>query len=66
MKVESVPLESLKPYDNNAKRHTPEQIEAVGNSIREFGSATPSSRGTTRTALPRSLPATPARRRPRR
>jgi len=36
MKVESVPLETLKPYDNNAKRHTPEQIEAVGNSIREF------------------------------
>lgn len=41
MKVESVPLESLKPYDNNAKRHTPEQIEAVGNSIREFGFRNP-------------------------
>lgn len=41
MKVESVPLETLKPYDNNAKRHTPEQIEAVGNSIREFGFRNP-------------------------
>lgn len=41
MKVESALLESLKPYDNNAKRHTPEQIEAVGNSIREFGFRNP-------------------------
>lgn len=36
-----VPLEELRPYDNNAKRHTPEQIEAVGNSIREFGFRNP-------------------------
>lgn len=41
MRVESVPLETLKPYDNNAKMHTPEQIEAVGNSIREFGFRNP-------------------------
>lgn len=41
MRVESVPIEALKPYDNNAKRHTPEQIEAVGNSIREFGFRNP-------------------------
>lgn len=41
MKIECVPLESLKPYDNNAKRHTAEQIEAVGNSIREFGFRNP-------------------------
>lgn len=41
MKVESVPLASLKPYDNNAKRHTKEQIEAVANSIREFGFRNP-------------------------
>ena len=41
MKIECVPLESLKPYGNNAKRHTSEQIEAVGNSIREFGFRNP-------------------------
>lgn len=41
MKVESVPMASLKPYDNNAKRHTKEQIEAVANSIREFGFRNP-------------------------
>lgn len=37
LKVEQVPLEMLKPYDGNAKKHTNEQIEAVENSIREFG-----------------------------
>lgn len=36
-----VPLDELKPYGNNAKRHTAEQIEAVGNSIREFGFRNP-------------------------
>lgn len=41
MKVESVPLASLKPYDNNAKKHTREQIEAVESSIREFGFRNP-------------------------
>ena len=41
MKIECVPLESLKPYDNNAKWHMAEQIEAVGNSIREFGFRNP-------------------------
>ena len=41
MRVESVPLASLKPYDNNAKRHTKEQMEAVENSIREFGFRNP-------------------------
>ena len=32
-----VPLSELKAYDNNAKRHTREQIDAVEASIREFG-----------------------------
>ena len=41
MKVEQVPLGTLKPYDNNAKKHTEEQLEAVKNSIREFGFRNP-------------------------
>lgn len=36
-----VPLEELKPYDNNAKRHTAEQLSAVEASIREFGFRNP-------------------------
>lgn len=40
-RIVMVQLDELKPYDNNAKRHTPEQIEAVGNSIREFGFRNP-------------------------
>lgn len=36
-----VPLEELKPYDNNAKRHTREQLSAVEASIREFGFRNP-------------------------
>ena len=36
-----VPLEALKPYDNNAKRHTREQLAAVEASIREFGFRNP-------------------------
>lgn len=41
MEVVQVPLAALKAYDNNAKRHTPEQIEAVKASIREFGFRNP-------------------------
>ena len=41
MKVEQVPLGTLKPYDGNAKKHTEEQLEAVKNSIREFGFRNP-------------------------
>lgn len=36
-----VPLDELKPYDNNAKRHTREQLAAVEASIREFGFRNP-------------------------
>lgn len=36
-----VSLEQLKPYDNNAKRHTREQLAAVEASIREFGFRNP-------------------------
>lgn len=41
MKVEQVPLGTLKPYDGNAKKHTEEQLEAVKNSIKEFGFRNP-------------------------
>lgn len=37
LKVEYLPINDLKPYENNAKIHTPEQIEQIKNSIRDFG-----------------------------
>lgn len=37
LKIEYVPIDDLKPYDNNAKIHTPEQIEQIKKSIQEFG-----------------------------
>lgn len=37
LKVEVVPVADLRPYDNNAKIHTPEQIEQIKRSIEEFG-----------------------------
>ena len=40
-RIVMVPLEQLKPYDNNAKRHTREQLAAVEASIREFGFRNP-------------------------
>lgn len=36
-----MPLGALRPYDGNAKKHTEEQLEAVKNSIREFGFRNP-------------------------
>lgn len=39
--VEWLPVASLLPYDNNAKRHTREQLDAVKASIREFGFRNP-------------------------
>lgn len=41
VEVSMAPIASLKPYDNNAKLHTREQIEAVEASIREFGFRNP-------------------------
>lgn len=35
--IEYLPLEDLKPYENNAKIHTEEQIEQIRKSIEEFG-----------------------------
>lgn len=37
LKIEYLDINSLKPYANNAKIHTPEQVEQIKKSIREFG-----------------------------
>lgn len=37
LKVEYIPTEQLKPYANNAKIHTNEQIDQIVTSIKEFG-----------------------------
>lgn len=37
LKIEYVPVESLKTYANNAKVHTAEQVEQIKKSIEEFG-----------------------------
>lgn len=37
MNIEKVRIEDIKPYDNNAKRHTKKQIEQIKKSIKDFG-----------------------------
>lgn len=37
MKIVYLPPGDLVPYEHNAKRHPPEQVEHIANSIREFG-----------------------------
>lgn len=37
LKIEYVNKENLKPYANNAKIHTEEQIEQIKKSIEQFG-----------------------------
>lgn len=37
MKVENLKVRAIKPYEANAKKHPPEQVEHIANSIREFG-----------------------------
>ena len=37
LKVEYLPIEELKAYENNAKIHTPQQIEQIKKSIVKFG-----------------------------
>lgn len=37
LKIEYLPIDSLKPYDNNAKEHPQEQIDQIIESIRQFG-----------------------------
>lgn len=41
LKIEKIELSKLKPYDNNAKIHTHEQIDAIEASIKEFGFRNP-------------------------
>ena len=37
MKIEKIKIGEIKPYENNAKLHPPEQIEQIKKSIKEFG-----------------------------
>ena len=37
LKIEYLPIDELKEYKHNAKKHTAEQVEQIANSIREFG-----------------------------
>lgn len=41
LKIEEIEIDSLVPYENNAKKHTREQIDAVEASIKEFGFRNP-------------------------
>lgn len=34
--IEMIPIEELKPYEKNAKRHTKKQIEHIIESIRQY------------------------------
>ena len=38
---ERIDINILKPYENNARTHSPDQLEMIGNSIREFGFINP-------------------------
>lgn len=37
LKIEYLPVESLKPYEKNARRHEEADVQTIVNSIREFG-----------------------------
>lgn len=37
LKIEYIPVDELKPYEKNAKKHPAEQIDYIANSVREFG-----------------------------
>lgn len=37
LKIEYVDIDSIKPYQNNAKLHPKEQIEQIKKSIEQFG-----------------------------
>lgn len=37
LKIEYLPIDSLKPYDKNARKHSKKDIAAIAASIREFG-----------------------------
>lgn len=37
LKIEYLPIDSLKPYEKNARRHEEADVQTIVNSIREFG-----------------------------
>lgn len=37
LRIEYLPVDALKPYERNAKKHPAEQVDHIANSIREFG-----------------------------
>ena len=37
LEIQYIDVDSLAPYENNAKIHTPQQIDEIKNSIKEFG-----------------------------
>ena len=37
MDIKTVPIDSIKPYEKNAKKHPDEQVEQIANSLKEFG-----------------------------
>ena len=41
MQIEKISIDKLKPYENNAKQHTAEQIEQIKSSIIAFGNNDP-------------------------
>lgn len=41
MKIEVIPIDDLKPYENNAKIHTPAQVAQIAASIQELGNNDP-------------------------
>jgi len=41
MQIEHIGIDSVRPYENNAKKHPPEQIKQVVESIKRFGWAQP-------------------------
>ena len=41
MKIEILPINKIKPYENNAKLHPKEQVEQIKKSIKEFGNNDP-------------------------
>ena len=40
-RYENVKISVLKPYENNARTHSQEQVEKIANSIKEFGFINP-------------------------
>lgn len=41
LKIDYVPIDSISPYENNAKKHPREQIEQIKASMQEFGNIDP-------------------------